>query len=207
MGLIPSKFSCVHNGESATAPFDGQCSDYPVTMVEHQYGPEWILGETDYAELRQQSCDLDSAPHALAEIPEFSFNGTIVIGRCVKVYDGDTVHFVVNYPAGDQNKWIRRRFRMIGYNSPEVTGETRDAGLRARDYLAGLLYGKKALLQLHDFDKWGRVLCDVYLIDENCRPELHVNAEMIKKGYGIVYSGKRDLEDVTARELVPEDNL
>jgi len=185
MGIISSKNPLIADD------FDGQGGDHNVSPedVNPLLGPEWIIADSDLETLRQELMKLDEAPE---KVEPFSFDGTVAVGKCVKVYDGDTVHFVVNY----NGRWIRRRFRLIGYNSPEIKGTTseeKERAVAARDYLADRLLDKKAFLYLHDFDKWGRVLCDVYVIEDEDAITLdnafkhHLNVEMIEKGHGVPY--------------------
>lgn len=187
MGIINSKNPLIVDD------FDGQAGDHDLAPqdVIPAIGPEWIVGEANLKILNESLKDLDAVPEKVAP---FSFDGAITVGKCVKVYDGDTVHFVVKY----NEQWVRRRFRMMGYNSPEIRiPEEKAQAIVARDYLASRLLNKKALLYLHDFDKWGRVLCDVYLIeDEKCMSlktlfKNHLNKEMIRKGYGVPYLGHK----------------
>lgn len=185
MGIISSKHNIIEDD------FDGESGDYNVAPedVSHELTPDWLIDESDLQTLKEQCIKLEEKPD---KVPLFSFNGNVIVGQCVKVYDGDTVHFVVNY----NGQWVKRRFRMMGYNSPEIRGKTEDEKRRAiaaRDYLASRLLNKKAVLYLHDFDKYGRVLCDVYLIEDESKLSMcnifkhHINAEMIEKGHGVRY--------------------
>ena len=180
--------------------FDGQTSDYTTdaTTYTHPYGPEWAAVESDLTKFKKEFAELDTFDKT--KVPPFTFKGTVVPAYCVKVYDGDTAHFVMKY----NGTIVKYRFRMIGYNSPEIRGvddEERAKGLAARDYLADRLLNKKVLLYLGDFDKYGRPLCDIYLIDDEKNMTLanmfnnHLNSEMIKMGHGIPYNGKRSIDD------------
>jgi len=188
MGIIISKNPLIQDD------FDGESGDHNVAPedINPLFGPEWIIGDSQLKTLCNEVCKLDTAPD---NISQFSFDGCVTVGKCVKVYDGDTVHFVVNY----NNQWIRRRFRLIGYNSPEIRGtcpEEKAKAIAARNYLADRLLNKKAFIYLHDFDKWGRVLCDVYIIEDENNITLenafkhHLNSEMIEKGHGVPYHPK-----------------
>ena len=183
MGITASKT----NNELIVENFDGQAGDHDVDPgdIQHEFGPEWFLDSEQKKLILHQMEELDNTPES---VPRFSFNGQLVAGKCVKVYDGDTCHFVVRY----NDQWIRRRFRMIGYNSPEIRGtcaEEKERAIAARDYLANRLLGKKVVLYLHDFDKWGRVLCDVYLPTGDDLLHCHLNEEMIEQGHGVPYQG------------------
>lgn len=117
--------------------------------------------------------------------PKWSFNGTCVTAKCVKVYDGDTATFV--FIPYTECKPCSFSCRFNGYNSAEI--KTKDAeekakAIAARDYLASLILNKIVKLKLGPFDKYGRILVDVY-IEES----FHVNSEMIRLGYGKYYDG------------------
>ena len=194
MGLKLSKVETKPN-PLVDSTFDGESSDYTQTAgtYNHPFGPEWVFGDIEVQQMQKELKDLQEAPN---DVPVFSLKGRIVPAKCVKVYDGDTAHFVFNYDG----EWIRKRFRMLGYNSPEIRGgseETRTEAKIARDYLASRLLGQKVLLYLGDFDKYGRPLCDIYLVDpDNLSVENafqnHLNEEMVQKGYGERYMVSRE---------------
>jgi len=162
--------------------------DNDVTDALH---PEWLLSEEDVPSLEKQLKDLQNIPD---KIGLFSLRDTIAVGKCTKVYDGDTAHFVVHSPF-EPNKFIKFRCRMIGYNSPEMNSpipETKKAAVKARDYLAKLILDKPVLLYFQNMDKYGRPLTDVYLIDlpldfKNLF-KTHVNKVMITKEHGLPYN-------------------
>ena len=171
--------------------FDGESGDHNTSAenYQHPFGPEWFVNDYELEFIKKEAKDLDNAPD---DVALFTLKGQFVPGKCVKVYDGDTVHFVIKF----NDKWIKYRFRMLGYNSAEIRGGTEEEkkkGLVARDYLANRLLNKKALLYLGDFDKYGRPLVDVYLIDnlDNLNRENalqnHINKEMVVKGHGKPY--------------------
>ena len=194
MGLKLSKVETKPN-PLVDSTFDGESSDYTQTAdtYQHPFGPEWVFGKNEVNTMKQALKDLDESPD---DVPVFSLKGRIVPAKCVKVYDGDTAHFVFQH----EGEWIRKRFRMLGYNSPEMRGgsdATRKAAKEARDYLASRLLGQKVLLYLGDFDKYGRPLCEIYLADaDNLSVENafqnHLNEEMVEKGYGERYMSSRE---------------
>ena len=188
MGLKPSKNPIVVEN------FDGEGGDNTVTAVE--YGPEWVLNPNELNIYRDEMRDLDNVPEKLQM---FSWKGTLIPAKVYSVYDGDTCNFVVKF----NGEWARRRFRLIGYNSPEIQGKTEAERIKARearDYLANRLMGKKVMLYLGDFDKYGRPLCDVYMIEDETKMtaenmfSIHINAEMVAKGYGVPFMVGRGLE-------------
>ena len=89
-----------------------------------------------------------------------------------RVIDGDT--FVTN--KGD-------KVRMIGIDAPELPSLD---GIKSKMYLYDLIKGKTITLQkdnnLHDKDKYGRLLRYVYLNGQD------VNLLMLKQGYAKQYN-------------------
>ena len=91
---------------------------------------------------------------------------------------------------------------MLGYDSPEMKPKlnikNRDQIIRkaivARDYLKSLIENKIVDIQISGFDKYGRVLSTIYIVDPDiskiiCRNKLNVNNLMIRNGYGYSYMG------------------
>jgi endonuclease YncB( thermonuclease family) len=56
--------------------------------------------------------------------PKFSFKGKKLIGKIVKVYDGDTYHLVLNV----NYKWQRFSVRAAGIDTPERRGNLKEFG-------------------------------------------------------------------------------
>ena len=131
---------------------------------------------------------LELLKHSTNENTEFfSFNNTKKIGKVVSVYDGDTCRIVLYL----ESKIVKFHCRMNGYDSPEMKPrlnvENRDEIIikakEARDYLKSLVNDKIVEIQCGDFDKYGRLLVDIYIEGKN------VNNDMISNGYGYVYNG------------------
>lgn len=174
--------------------FDGESGDYPLDPKDYktELGPEWIFGENEIEEIKKQ-VKLFDPKEDYSKIKMFSLQDHIFAAKCVKVYDGDTVNLVMDF----NGELIRYRFRLIGFNSPEIRAsckEEREKAIEARDYLANRLLGKTVVAVLGPFDKYGRPLCDLYLIEdeENINLDtifnIHINKEMLDKGYGVPYN-------------------
>jgi endonuclease YncB( thermonuclease family) len=147
---------------------------------------------------------------ATADIPAFTFAGSIHPAKVVSCYDGDTFEAVMH--IGD--KLWKFDCRMLGYDSPEIkplkTAPNREAekaaALRAkialltflcdgvdstRQYtnkeLDELVKRNKKVIELHckEFDKYGRVLVEVPNTDVGST----VNSWMITNKYGYKYTG------------------
>lgn len=92
----------------------------------------------------------------------FSLINQWLIGYCVSVYDGDTCTMNIHSPIGN-HQW---KVRLIGFDAPEL--KTRDPlekkhGFACRDMLAELIRGKFCVLHCQSFEKYGRLLADIYI--------------------------------------------
>lgn len=106
---------------------------------------------------------------------------------CLRVIDGDTLHIEV-----DLGLRVKRTLdvRLVGIDTPEVTGATREAGLAATEYLKTLLFDNGAALPLvaqfmkgKSFDRW---LAKVYLEKHDEQGSvvfIDVQEMLIKAGY------------------------
>lgn len=131
---------------------------------------------------------------------KFTFANKVFTGKVIKVYDGDTIT-VALYVFGGFYKFS---VRMDGYDTPEIKpkkGTTEEKavekkwGIRARDFLAGMVMNKIVTLNCKDYDKYGRILGEVLLGGKN------INYIMIKDGYSRLYDGgHKDTWDFTAFE-------
>ena len=119
---------------------------------------------------------------------EFTF--PITDGIVIKVYDGDTITVASKLPFNDSPLY-RLSVRLNGIDTPEIKGRDDDEKTSAkfvRDELSNLLLHKKVLLKNIETEKYGRVLCDVYLDD------LHVNDWLISRRYAVKYDGKTKIK-------------
>jgi micrococcal nuclease len=88
-------------------------------------------------------------------------------GRVIKVVDGDT------FDLRDEN--TTTRIRLFGIDSPE-RGQAFNKSAKA--FTDSLVAGKKVRVVVHNKDRYGRTVGDVYLPDGT-----HVNAEIVRAGY------------------------
>jgi endonuclease YncB( thermonuclease family) len=142
-------------------------------------------------------------------IPLFSLNGQVLDCKVVNVYDADTCKVVFRL-AGEFTKFT---LRLNGIDAPEMrpsrSNKNRDqeiaAAIRARNRLVNLvtdcyisndiIYTKKELQKLidtskkiiqikcYEFDKYGRLLAELFVGDNN------INTQLIQEGCGYSYSG------------------
>ena len=138
----------------------------------------------------KKNTDLDKLSEYDKKTPKFTLKNAFKICKIVDVYDGDTVRGVFEH-NGQYNKWT---IRMYGYDSPEMRPskklENRDKikeeAKKSRDYLRSKILDKTIYLHCLDFDKYGRVLANIYLDELG---EKSLNDHMVEMNYGYAYFG------------------
>ena len=137
---------------------------------------QMALNPTDYYELEKYN----------NKTSKFSLNGYKTYAKCVSVYDGDTIHVVFKMP--ETNKYHRWIIRMSGIDTPEIktknTAEKTKA-IEVRDYLRNKILDKIIILECLDFDKYGRLLGNIFIINEN----ITLNQQLINNGMAKIYNG------------------
>jgi endonuclease YncB( thermonuclease family) len=109
----------------------------------------------------------------------------LTTGRVIKIYDGDTI----TIGTFIENKAYRFSVRMRGIDCHEMKGPHADKAKLARDELIALIFHKVVALKNVGYDKYGRILAEVYFND------IHVNAWMLQKEYAVPYfGGKRTVD-------------
>ena len=106
-------------------------------------------------------------------------------GKVIKVYDGDTITVATKF-SFDNDTIYRFSVRLNGIDAAEIKGKTqteKHIASLARDALLGLILGKMVTLKNVSFEKYGRLLADVYLDD------LCINKWMLDNNYAVVYNG------------------
>lgn len=83
-------------------------------------------------------------------------------GTVVYVVDGDTLD--IECDLGFYIK-VKERFRMKGIDTPEIFGETKEAGMQAKNFVEGLLLNKEVTIISTKMDGFRRWLADVYFTD------------------------------------------
>lgn len=103
-------------------------------------------------------------------------------GLVIKVYDGDTFTCGVEM-FGDK---YRFNVRLRGVDCPEIrtrNAREKTAGLRVRDSLRHLILDKHVRFTNVAYDKYGRLLADVYLAD------LSLATWLIEHRMAVAYDG------------------
>lgn len=118
---------------------------------------------------------------------KFTLNGYKTFGKCVHVYDGDTVHIIFKIPNSDAcYKWI---VRLIGIDTPEMKSKNPNEKQKAKEsqaFLSKLILNKIIYVECLEFDKYGRLLGNLYL---DINEPKSLNQLMIDNGYAKAYDG------------------
>lgn len=118
-------------------------------------------------------------------------------GRVIKVYDGDTITIASKLPGLKNSPIYKFSVRLNGIDTPEMRGKNDDEkemAHKARDALSERIFGKDVFLKNVQTEKYGRLLCDVYLEKEN------LNQWMIEKRYAMPYDGGTKVNPVSWSE-------
>ena len=111
----------------------------------------------------------------------------VYLCECTGVYDGDTI--TASIDLGLNVTLHKQKLRLYGIDTPELRGEDRIAGLKARDHLRALILSREGLLvqTLKDkTGKYGRWLAIIWRRsdpDDPDSPLVNVNLEMIRSGH------------------------
>ena len=103
----------------------------------------------------------------------------------IKVYDGDTITIAAKV-SRCSSTFYKFSVRLRGIDTPEIKGKTNDekqAAIRARDTLSGKILHKSVSLKDVKYDKYGRLLAEVYFQGKN------MNQWMLDNRLGIAYDG------------------
>jgi endonuclease YncB( thermonuclease family) len=114
------------------------------------------------------------------------FRPHITHGKVIKVYDGDTVTIATRLPH--DTTVYRFSVRLRGIDSPEIHGKTENEkalAIKSRDALSQLIYHKIIMIKNVEYEKYGRLLADIYLMGT----ESSLNKWMLDEKYAVPYDG------------------
>ncbi len=112
----------------------------------------------------------------------FSFEGKIKYAKVVKVYDGDTIQVVFK----TQKEYYRFKCRLNRIDTPEIKSRNlseKQKAIVCRDILKNIILNKIVKVRCGKFDKYGRILIELFYNNTN------MNDWLIKKNYAVKYSG------------------
>jgi endonuclease YncB( thermonuclease family) len=130
--------------------------------------------------------------------PELVLNGIKTLARVVKVIDGDTITVVI--PLFDS--FYKYNIRILGIDAPELHSTNvilKELALKARNRLVELIGDGSdfetnvhlVYLECKEYDKYGRLLCDVYTREKTTL----LSNVLLNEKLAYEYSGKRKLTD------------
>lgn len=116
----------------------------------------------------------------------------------IRVIDGDTIDADIDLGFSIS---IRRRVRLEGINAPETRLQSKISdpeqrkkekllGIKSKDFLHSICESNKIYLTSNKLDKYGRVLGEIFLIEDDLGVEesyVSINQLMISKGYASAY--------------------
>lgn len=123
------------------------------------------------------------------QAPSDSSNNILHV-KVTKVSDGDTFH--------GTNESGKLKFRLVEIDCPE---KDQDYGWQATAFTTGLIFGKTIKVQQTGTDRYGRVLCRVYLDDGSCLNEL-----LVKNGFAWHYKRYSDNEKLARLEIQAKES-
>ena len=125
-------------------------------------------------------CQSIPANLVLKDIPPFI--PPIQSGRVVKVYDGDTI----TVAAKLEGTIYKFSVRLAGIDAPELRTSNpveKRMAQQVQQVLSNKLMGKMVYLKNRQKEKYGRLLCDVYLKSQ------HINQWLVDNRYAVKYNG------------------
>lgn len=127
---------------------------------------------------------------------KFSLNGITTKCKILSIYDGDTITIGCKV----WHNYFKIKVRMYGYDSPEMKPPRNKPGRdleiekakKAKKFLNEITKNKNLKIEFLDFDKYGRALGNLYIIQKiNCvkSKDVLVNKIMIDNNHGYPYFG------------------
>lgn len=107
-------------------------------------------------------------------------------GRVIKVYDGDTITIVSRIPNSRDKSMYKFSIRLNGIDTPEIKTKNEDEkkiAKLAKSTLYHKIYNKQVILKNVQLEKYGRLLCEVFLND------LHLNQWLLDQRLAVPYDG------------------
>ena len=132
-----------------------------------------VSGVSSVSLATKNPATLPATPNSLDEAtyentPEFSLAGYRTQAKCVRVYDGDTAHFVFSLPPHGvgEASLVRERCRLAGYNTAEMKSKDPEEVMMAQAaklYLEKAILGKTLDVCFGKYDLYGRPLLTVFI--------------------------------------------
>jgi len=121
----------------------------------------------------------------------FTFEGRKCQGKVVDVYDGDTVKIVFSLTEKEPDRLYKWNCRLINVDTPEIRTKNlkeKKFAKQVRDCLREKILNKIVTIECKDFDKYGRLLVEIFYEDIN------INNWLIENNYAKKYYGGKKTE-------------
>ena len=111
--------------------------------------------------------------------------------KIVSVYDGDSVRADIDLGFG---VWLNNQaIRLARINKPEIRGEEKEEGLRAKQRLLEILgYSTNDCIikvkKYNDRGKYGRIIAELW-VETGTTQAVSVNEMLLNEGYATKYQG------------------
>ena len=126
--------------------------------------------------------------------PVLSLEGQKTLAKCVRVYDGDTVHLVIAVEQGGAPVYRRVRCRLAHINTAEMRSHNIAEANKARvakQALTDMIDEKIIHVSFGSDDMYGRPLVTIHQYDVNQKTIGDcVNTRMITGGFAQPYEGE-----------------
>jgi endonuclease YncB( thermonuclease family) len=87
---------------------------------------------------------------------------SIIPAFCFHVYDGDTIHVMIN----DNNSIVKQKCRLADIDCPEIRSHNekeKSLALKAKEFVSSKILNKVIFIKGGKTDKYGRTLIEIYL--------------------------------------------
>lgn len=129
--------------------------------------------------------------------PWLSFEGQELEAKVIDIYDGDTITIAVPF----ENKIYKQKCRLCNIDTAEIRTknvEEKTIGIKGRDFVKDLVLGKRVYIKCGKYDKYGRLLVQVFLsspmrctFGTGCyKYDKDLSSMIIDAGLGYEYDGK-----------------
>jgi endonuclease YncB( thermonuclease family) len=117
------------------------------------------------------------------QIKKFSFDNYETIIKIIKVIDGDTISAIFKF----KDEFYKYNFRINGIDTAEIHSKNENEkkfAYEAKNYLNNLIINKNLKAKFLNFDKYGRILINIYLDNDES-----ISDNLINGGYAKKYNG------------------
>lgn len=137
-------------------------------------------------------------------VPYLSMDGIHTIGKCVDVYDGDSIKIVMPFIIDNNitNNLFKWNCRINGIDTPELRTKNikeKQYAQLIRNALREKILNKMIYIKCYKFDKYGRLLIDIFIDEDynyeninkdNCNENLlNIANWLINNNYAKKYFG------------------